>query len=404
MSAARQDEQGLRRCVRRRSARLNQCKADELGLVIGAYAKEHDDHLRALTPAVFAGLPNDRVYRDQLVARGYKSPYGLQARMWKLAAKDAYETMVKYWASISEDIRPLFHRKRNWTDAMRHYAFWLLSNPRRVAALYAGATPLPSSFEVPKAERSAVVKIIAREVRKRVVRLPRITTARSMALDANMYAVTTSATGRQQIKVMGFRPHQRITIPLLGVAAISGNIRVLLEPGARVAEVHTTFALHIPSQIPDGGDASVDLGQSEALTDDRGKRYGKQFGKFLARASEVDLDTGRKRNKLHALAKKALAKGDDAKARRIRKNNLGYKKPDNRRRTHQTECDRLVNTAYNQFLRHREPSRFAQERLDLRGKAKSKAMSRRPDRIPVDWSTCCVSPSPTMWGRRTARP
>jgi len=26
------------------------------------------------------------------------------------------------------------------------------------------------------------------------------------------------------------------------------------------------------------------------------------------------------------------------------------------------------------------------------------------DRIPVDWSTCCVSPSPTMWGRRTARP
>jgi hypothetical protein len=37
----------------------------------------------------------------------------------------------------------------------------------------------------------------------------------------------------------------------------------------------------------------------------------------------------------------------------------------------------LVNTAYNQFLRHRTPRRFAQERLDFRGKAKSKEMSRR---------------------------
>jgi putative transposase len=222
-----------------------------------------------------------------------------------------------------------------------------------------------------------VVKIVAREVRKRVVRLPRVTTARSMALDANMYAVTASATGRQQIEVMGFRPHQRIRIPLLGVAAISGNVRVVLESGARVAEVHTTFAVHVPSQVRDGGDASIDLGQSEVFTDDHGKRYGKQFGKFLARASEVDLDKGRKRNKLHALAKKALAKGDYAKARRLRTHNLGYKKLDNRRGKNQSECARLVNTAYNQFLRRRRPSRFAQERLDFRGKGKSKAMSRR---------------------------
>jgi hypothetical protein len=145
MSAATQDEQGLRRCVRRRSAHLKEGKADELGLVIGAYAKEKDDHLRALTPAVFAGLSDDRAYRDQLVARGYESPYGLQARMWKMALKDAYETMVRYWAAIVEDIRPLVYRKRNWTDEMRHYAFWLLSNPRRVAGLYAGETPIPFS-------------------------------------------------------------------------------------------------------------------------------------------------------------------------------------------------------------------------------------------------------------------
>jgi putative transposase len=291
--------------------------------------------------------------------------------------KDAYETMVKYWASIAESLRPLVYRKRNWTDAMRHYAFWLLAGPTRVAALYAGTTPLPTEFEIPKAERSAVVEIIAREVRKRVVRLPRVQKARSMALDADMYTVTASATGRQQIAVMGFTPRKRITIPLLGTGPISGNIRVIMEPGARTCEIHTIFELKVPSEPPAGNDAGADIGQSEVLTDDHGKRYGKQFGKFLARASKIDLDKGRKRGKLHAVRKKALARGDKAKARRIKTNNLGYKKLDNRRRKHQAECARLVNTAYNQFLRHRKPRRFAQERLDFRGKAKSKAMSRR---------------------------
>jgi hypothetical protein len=102
-----------------------------------------------------------------------------------------------------------------------------------------------------------------------------------------------------------------------------------------------------------------------------------EFGKFLKRASTIDLDTRRKPNTLHAVRNKALVRGDTAKVRRINKNNLGYKKLDNRRRKHQAECARLVNTAYNQFLRHRKPGRFAQERLDFRGKGKSKEMSRR---------------------------
>jgi len=377
MSAATQDEQVPLRCVRRRSARLNRGRADELSSVISAYAKEKDDHLKALTPSVFASIHNERAYRDQLVECDYESPHGLQARMWKMALKDAYETMAKYWSSIAEDIRPMVYRKHNWTDEMRHYAFWLLFSPTRVTALYAGETPIPSRFKIPKSERSAVVKIIAREVKRRVKRFPRVHKARSMTLDADMYGVTTFNAARQQIEVMGVTPRKRILLPLLGTAAISGNIRVVMEPGARVAEVHTTFDLKAPTQVPDGGDASVDIGQSEVFTDDHAKRYGKQFGKFLERASSVDLDKGRKRGKLHAIRKKALAKGDRAKARRIKVNNLGYKKMDRRRERHRSECARQVNMAYNQFLRHRTPSRFAQERLDFRGKGKSKAMSRR---------------------------
>ncbi|MHB1762651.1 MAG: zinc ribbon domain-containing protein [Acidimicrobiales bacterium] len=367
------------RCVRRRSPRLNRGKASDLHALVDAYAKEKDDHLRALGPAVFAGFSGDHAYRDHLLHKpgGYTSPYGLQARMWKMALKDAYETMSKFWAAIAEDLKPLVYRKTKWTEEMRHYAFWLLYSPRRVAALYAGDSPMPSTFKVPKSERSAVVKIIAREVRRSVKRLPRVRKARSAGFDANMYTIETIPTGRQQIALMGLTRAKRIRVPLLGTGAVSGNIRLVLEPGTHVAAIHTTSDLKPTKEIPAGEDAAVDIGQSEVITDHRGKRYGQDFGSFLDRASTIDLDKGRRRAKLHAVRKKALAKGNRAKARRIKVNNLGYKKMDARRGRHRAECARQVNTAFNEFLKLRRPIRFAQEKLDFRGKAKSRAMSRR---------------------------
>jgi len=137
-----------------------------------------------------------------------------------------------------------------------------------------------------------------------------------------------------------------------------------MEPGARTCAINTTFELKVHKDTPTGEDAGIDIGQSEVLTDDHGKRYGKQFGKFLKRASNVDPDKGRKRNKGHAVRNKALAPQDKAKTRRITTNDLGVKKLNTKSKKHQAEFARLVNTAYNQSLRHRKPGRFAQERLD----------------------------------------
>ncbi|MCL4413449.1 MAG: hypothetical protein M1522_01670, partial [Actinobacteria bacterium] len=100
-----------------------------------------------------------------------------------------------------------------------------------MSALYGGQTPLPTSFEVGKNERSAVVKIIGREVRKRVQRMPRVRKARSGCFDADMYTLTTTTSGYQQVELMGLTPRSRIRVPLLGSTAVSGNIRVMMEPG-----------------------------------------------------------------------------------------------------------------------------------------------------------------------------
>lgn len=63
----------------------------------------------------------------------------------------------------------------------------------------------------------------------------------------------------------------------------------------RVCGLHTTFELEVSDPSLDGGDAGVDIAESEVITDDHGKRYEKGFGKLLAEACEVDFDRGAKR-------------------------------------------------------------------------------------------------------------
>jgi hypothetical protein len=77
------------------------------------------------------------------------------------------------------------------------------------------------------------------------------------------------------------------------------------------------------------------------------------------------------------MAKQAEAKGDVAKAARIRQFNLGRKKLNRTRRKLRTEMTRQINTAINNVLRQRQPAVIITERLDIRGKAQSKKLSRQ---------------------------
>jgi putative transposase len=190
-----------------------------------------------------------------------------------------------------------------------------------------------------------------------------------------MYEVFTHD-GVQYIKVMGLVPRQRIVIPLTGNTPIRGTIRLMLDAERQRVEIH--YTAEVKSSPPLEGEAcGLDAGVSEVFTDERGERYGTEFGKLLDEASETLKDKGQKRNKLHQLAKKAAARGDHRKARNIRRFNLGRKKLDETRRRLRAEMACQINTATNQILRKRQPSAIITERLDIRGKAASKRISRQ---------------------------
>ena len=364
------------RTIRRISRPLNTGKWNQLAELARRSAAEKQSHLTSFTDAQFANSPKkERTRRDVLVKAGYVNPHGLQARQWKAAEKDAYETVDRQWAALAEAVRPLVGRHTSWSEAAQHYAFWLLKDARRIAELVSGKAPSPTHFSLAAAEQKTVRNYLRRVIRRKRGTPPVVKKARSFCLDADMYTVFEQA-GAQFISVMSLTPRQRIVIPLTGMTPILGNVRLVLDFERQRVEVHYTAEVKTPTPLK-GEPCGLDGGISEVFTDEQGTRYIPEFGEVIRRASDEICDKGRKRNKLFQLAKKAEAKGDRAKAKRIHKFNLGRKKQVAYQRRQRAEMERLINTAIRQVARQRQPKTVATEKLDIRGKAQSKKINRR---------------------------
>jgi len=364
------------RTIRRISLKLNSCKWKRLLELVNRYAKEKDAHLLFFgSDATFAGCASDRERRDLLQNEGYRSPFGLQARSWKLALKDAIETTSKQWSQIAADLCPKIAAKTGWDEGMKRYAYWLLSRPHRVAQLCSGPAQLPVHFSIDPPKQRTVRNYLRRVIRRHRGRRPRVKIARSVMMDANMYTVFMQD-GTQYIKVMSLLAGKRLVIPLCGNTPIRGNIRLVLDPPLRRVEIH--YAAEIKSVSPlQGPECAIDAGVSEVFTDEQGNRYGENFGKTLSEISESGNLSGKARNHLYQIAKKSQEKGDFKKARRIRKFNLGRKKLYERRKTARAELARQINTAINDVIEKRSPQVIVTEKLDIHGKAKNKKLSRR---------------------------
>ncbi|MBI2568068.1 MAG: transposase [Candidatus Schekmanbacteria bacterium] len=379
MARKRTKGSGGHRCVRRLSVPLNRGKWDRIEAVARSYAREKDDHLLDLSSAsVFAEVLSFETARDGLLDAGYTSLANLQGRQWKMAMKDAFETVEKQWASLAVDIRGLVAKQQAWTEAEKHYAYWILMNSHRIATLVAGQAPVPDHFAVSRSEKRRVRSYLRRVIRRQRGRAPRVSRARSFTLDANMYSVFEYAQ-RQYLSIMSLEPGARIAVPLIGRAAISGNIRIVLDRDRRRVEAHVIQEV-VPVKPLEGKPAAVDAGVTEVLTDELGNRYGEGFGKVLGTFSDRVCDKGKKRSKLRSVAKKARDRGDGKKAHRIETRNLGTKKLSASRQRMRAEIERRIDEATNQVLAVRTPAVLVTERLDIRGKAKSRRLSRMVSR------------------------
>ena len=158
--------------------------------------------------------------------------------------------------------------------------------------------------------------------------------------------------GQFWIKVSSLIAGKRIAIPLGKFNhPITGAIRVRIRDDGEVDILYTVDEVVACVNRPCGTrEIGVDKGYSEVFTDSDGQRYGEGLGKLLSNESDHLKKVYAARQKLEAIFKKATKKGKQAKAERIRKNNLARKKLNARKRRHRQKIRTKIFTAVHALL------------------------------------------------------
>jgi putative transposase len=344
------------RTFKRHSEKINQAKWSELCLIARQYRKEKNLQLSTYSACDqnYFGDQSERDGRDRLVKQKYISPYGLQARMWKLALKEAYEIVDKQWAALIVELRSMVYSQKQsgrWNEVEVHYAYWLLQSTKRFVEAIASDAPEPAHFEIQDASKRRVRNYLRRVARRKRGCRAVSKSARSFALDANMYSVF-EKNKRQYISIMTLERGKRLVVPLKGWTTITGNIRIGLDFERQRVEVHVTAKIADHPKAKEDAVVGLDAGVTEVFVDENGQSYGDGYGKTIQAVSDQLLRTGKARNKSHKLAEKS----GRHKASRIRRFNLGRKKLEKRRRKARERMANQINHAIRQVASGRKPT------------------------------------------------
>ena len=341
------------RTVKRESVKLNKAKFEAIEKIARAFASDKQAHLDFYQDGLnFSGAKSFRQRRDELKSTGHHVSTPLPVHASDLAVKEAFDAEVKYWAAIAAEIRPQIGSRR-WTDEQKHYAFWMLYEERRFSSLILGRAPINDKIALPLTERKQVQSYLRRRARRMMGARPSVKAARSVVLDSALYRVGRTLAG-QFISIASFEKGRRVMVPLKGEGDIKGNIRIVLIPESRQVEVHVSFEIETPVNLSEKVIA-CDVGLTKVIVDDEGNHYGKELGETLKKASRRLSAKGKRRNKLHASAKRYEAQGKKAKARNIRRRNLGHKKSKELKRRTKITITNQINRAINQMLKERDP-------------------------------------------------
>ncbi|MCY0897484.1 MAG: zinc ribbon domain-containing protein [Firmicutes bacterium] len=363
----------MKRTARYESRPLNRGKRRLLLDLLDAFSRVKDLALSSLGRVTsWDYLDNPRALRDAMKSR--YTP-GVPVHLQDQAVFDAVATMRRFVDSCLARAHAKGRVFQRFDGVKRRYAFWLLKRYGHIGAVLRGEAPVPEHFVIAPAERKAVVRFVRRLIRNSLGSPPRMRSHRSMTLDSTLYRVFDHQ-GRAYVAIASLTKGKRLVLPLRGQGAIHGNIRVVWDPMRGTAVVHMPYEVRVPRKPAAAPAMAVDAGITEVLATNTGEKLGHGYGKLLERLTEQTTKTGKARNTLHQLAKKADATGDIAKASRIRRHNLGGKKLRKRHVQGEAAVKTLVGTAVRQALRTRPAAMVVEDLTHLRGRTKNRKLSR----------------------------
>ncbi|MCW3820549.1 RNA-guided endonuclease TnpB family protein [Micromonospora sp. DR5-3] len=274
---------------------------------------------------VGSGL-RDRQVRDRWLADGTHARFGVLANAWKETVRDAMADIGANLEAAKVDVRRAISRRTN--------------DPAERKRMYTAL----------KADRWAGDPFLARQMRKHWKR-GRNRTHDQIVVRADKYNIAVDGRGRLWLAIPGLEPRKLVKIPLSTTVAPTGTLRLILR-GGRVEVHYQIDASQMRSSRRPCGDqrVGVDKGYTEALTDSDGQSHGEQLGDLLTRESDRLKERNRRRAKLRSIANTATARGDHAKAHRIKTNNLGTAKRDRQAARHRARVRTEIFTAVHEVV------------------------------------------------------
>jgi len=220
----------VQQTVKQKSRPLNKKKWSEIAKTAEAYASQKDAFLVKYGHVKYLlYLGEKRRLRNELVSAGFASPFGLQARQWKLVLDDALFTLGRQWEAAVVEVREHLYRHEGLTDEEKHYAFWLLYKHekygrdwKRLQAIFTDEDVINEEIKLDAKGCAKVRKYLKRTFRRVLGKKPRVKKARGFVVDQQMYRVF-AVDNRQYIAVATLTPGERVIIPLAGVHAMEGT-------------------------------------------------------------------------------------------------------------------------------------------------------------------------------------
>lgn len=157
-------------------------------------------------------------------------------------------------------------------------------------------------------------------------------TANQIVIRADKYRTFVLAEGgKVWLSIPGLPGAGQVRIPLDTSVAPTGTLRLILRGGRVEIHYRIDASLMRSTARPHGtAKIGVDKGYTEVLVDSEREHHGTGLGRLLTAESDQRKAKNQRRSKLRAVAERARARGDHAKAERIRQHNLGTLKRERR--------------------------------------------------------------------------
>ncbi|MEU6378503.1 transposase [Streptomyces sp. NPDC046909] len=269
----------------------------------------------------------DRGIRDQWMKDGTADTFGVLANAWKETLRDAVADVKANREAAKVSVRQAIWRRTSDQGERKRL------------------------FTVLKCDQWMDDPYLSRLMRKHW-KHGRNRTANQIVVRSDLYRTFTLAEGGDVwLAVPSLVRRQQIVIPLNTTVAPTGTLRLILRDGR--VEVHYQIdgrSLKSSQRLCGTAKVGVDKGYSEVLTDSEGNHHGQELGGLLQVESDFLKTKNARRAKIQAIAEKARAAGDSAKADRIIRNNLGTTKRNRRRRAFEARVRTVTFTAVHAVL------------------------------------------------------